>query len=67
MLMDLPWSIQGCLSLERQSPMFFQVNVNMYFTQEVLGRMGWSFVIRHDPRGRPIKYNIVEEVEDGVE
>ena len=29
--------------------------------------MGWSFVIRHDPRGRPIKYNIVEEDEEGFE
>jgi len=28
--------------------------------------MGWSFVIRHDPRGSPIKYN-VEEYEEGVE
>ena len=31
------------------------------FYSKVPGRMGWSFVIRHDPRGRPIKYNIVEE------
>ena len=36
MLMDLPWSIQGRLSHERQSPMFFQVNVNRYFTQKFL-------------------------------
>jgi len=37
------------------------------FYSEVPGRQGWSFVIRHDPRGRPVKYNIVEEAEDGVE
>ena len=22
---------------------------------------GWSFVVRHDPRGRPVKYNVIEE------
>jgi hypothetical protein len=22
---------------------------------------GWSFVVRHDPRGRPVKYNVMEE------
>ena len=41
---------------------------------EVLGKAGWSFVVRHDPRGRMIKYNIEEgneevtqEEEDGDE
>ena len=33
---------------------------------------GWSFVIRHDPRGRTIKYNVIkeednEQVEDKVD
>ena len=37
------------------------------FYSEVSGRQGWSFVIGHDPRGRSVKYNIVEEAEDGVE
>lgn len=37
------------------------------FYSEVPGRMGWSFVIRHDPRGRQVKYNIVEEDEEGFE
>ena len=37
------------------------------FYSEVPSRQGWSFVIRHDPRGRPVKYNIVEEAEDSVE
>ena len=37
------------------------------FYSEVPGRMGSSFVIRHDPRGRPVKYNIVEEDEESVE
>ena len=29
--------------------------------------MGWSFVVRHDPRGRPIKYNLEEGNEEGLE
>ena len=36
------------------------------FYSEVPGRQGWSFVIRHDPRGRSVKYN-AEEDEEGVE
>ena len=24
-------------------------------------KLGWSFVVRHDPRGRLIKYNVIEE------
>ena len=24
-------------------------------------KLGWSFVVRHDPRGRPVKYNVMEE------
>ena len=24
-------------------------------------KSGWSFVVKHDPRGRPIKYNVMEE------
>jgi hypothetical protein len=34
------------------------------FYSEVLGKVGCSFVVRYDPRGRPIKYNIVEEEND---
>jgi hypothetical protein len=36
------------------------------FYLEVPGRGGWSFVIRHDPRGRPVKYS-VEEDQEGIE
>ena len=28
------------------------------FYFEVPGKGGWSFSMRHDPRGRPIKYNV---------
>ncbi|MDF3681136.1 hypothetical protein P3S38_29620 [Enterobacter hormaechei] len=24
-------------------------------------KLGWSFFVRHEPRGRPIKYNVMEE------
>ena len=34
---------------------------------EVPGKVGWSFVVRHDPRGRPIKYNLEEGNEEGLE
>ena len=62
--MDLPWSIQGRLSHE---PYVLPSQCEQVFYSEVPGRQGWSFFIRHDPRGRTIKYNIVEEAEDGVE
>jgi hypothetical protein len=31
------------------------------FYCEVPGKPGWSFVVRYDPRGRPVKYNVLEE------
>ena len=31
------------------------------FYSEVPGKASWSHVVRHDPRGRPIKYNVEEE------
>ena len=33
------------------------------FYSEVPGKAGWSYIVRNDPRGRPIKYNPVEEEE----
>ena len=36
------------------------------FYLEVPGKEGWPYIVRYDPRGRPIKYNAVEE-EDNVE
>ena len=35
------------------------------FYSEVPGKAGWSFVVRHDPRGRPIKYNLDDGNEEG--
>ena len=37
------------------------------FYSEVPGRGGWSFVVRHDPRGRSVKYNVKEGNEEGLE
>ena len=31
------------------------------FYSEVRRRVGWSFFVRYGPRGRPVKYNVVEE------
>ena len=30
------------------------------FYLEVPGKAGWSFFVRHDPRGRLVKYNLDE-------
>ena len=35
------------------------------FYLEVSGKVGWSFVVRHDPRGRPVKYNLDDGNEEG--
>jgi hypothetical protein len=37
------------------------------FYSEVPGKAGWSYVVRYDPRGRPVKYNHVVEDEDNNE
>ena len=36
------------------------------FYSEVLGKAGWSFVVRHDPRGRLVKYNLDDDNEEGT-
>jgi hypothetical protein len=32
-----------------------------FFYSKVPGERDWSFVVRYDPRGRPIKYTVEEE------
>jgi hypothetical protein len=39
----------------------FQSQCEQVFYSNVPGRRDWSFVVRYDPRGRPIKYTIYEE------
>ena len=36
------------------------------FYSKVPGKVGWSFVVRHDPRGRQVKYNLDKGNEDGT-
>jgi hypothetical protein len=47
--------------------MFFQANLRIFFYFGIPNKLGWSFVIRHDPRGKMIKYNVIEEEEDTEE
>ena len=35
------------------------------FYSEVPGKVGWSFVVRHDPKGRAVKYNLDDGNEEG--
>jgi hypothetical protein len=43
----------------------------LVFYSDVLGKVGWSYTVRYDPRGRHVKYNLAEEddieEEDDVE
>ena len=36
------------------------------FYSEVPGKAGWLFVVRHDPRGRLVNYNLEEGNEEGT-
>ena len=36
------------------------------FYSEIPVKAGWSFVVRHNPRGRPVKYNLDEGNEEGT-
>jgi hypothetical protein len=36
------------------------------FYSEVPSKTGWSYVVRYDPRGRPVKYNHVAEDDDNI-
>ena len=37
------------------------------FYSEVPGKLSWSYIIRYDPRGRPIKYNHVDDEDNHEE
>ena len=37
------------------------------FYTEVLGKAGWSYVVRYNPRGRPVKYNHVDDEDNHKE
>ena len=38
-----------------------------FFYSEVPGKAGWSYVVRYDPRGRPVKYNHVDDEDNHEE
>jgi hypothetical protein len=42
----------------------FPSQCEQVFYSNVLGEMDWSFVVRYDPRGRPIKYTHLQEEDD---
>ena len=46
-------------------PYVLPIQCERVFYSEVPGKAGWSFVVRHDPMERPIKYNL-EECNEGV-
>ena len=42
----------------------FPSQCEQVFYSNVLGERDWSFVVRYDPRGRPVKYTHVQEEDD---
>ena len=47
--------------LVRDEPYVFPSQCEQVFYFGVPHKLGWSFFVRHDPRGRPVKYNVMEE------
>ena len=46
-------------------PYVLQIQCEQVFYSEVPGKERWSFVVRHDPRGRTVKYNLDDGNEEG--
>ena len=42
----------------RTEPYVLPIQCEHVFYSEVTGKAGWSFIVRHDPRGRAVKYNL---------
>ena len=49
----------------RTEPCVLPIQCEQVFYSEVLGKAGWSFVVRHDIRGRMVKYNLDDANEEG--
>ena len=47
-------------------PYVLRSQCEQVFYSDVLDKAGWSFVVRHNPRGRPVKYNLEEGNEQGT-
>ena len=50
----------------RMEPYVLPIECEQVFYYEVLGKGGWSFVVRHGPRGRLVKYNLDKFNEEGT-
>ena len=48
-------------------PYLFPSQCEQVFYSEVPGKAGWSYVVRNAPRGRPIKYNHVDDEDNHKE
>ena len=48
----------------RNDRYLFPSQCEQVFYSKVLGERDWSFVVRYDPRGRPVKYIVKEEEDD---
>ena len=49
----------------RMDPYVLPIQCEQVFYSEVPGKAGWSFVLRHDLRGRPVQYNLDDGNEEG--
>ena len=47
-------------------PYVLPIQCEQVFYSEVPGKVGYSCVVRHDPRGRSVKYNLDEANEEGT-
>ena len=45
-------------------PYVLPIQCEQVFYSQVPGKTGCSYIVRYDPRGRPVKYNLVEEEEN---
>ena len=57
---DFRWLKQQFLKKENDHYVF-PSQCEQVFYSKVPGKRDWSFVVRYDPRGRPVKYNVDEE------
>ena len=46
-------------------PYVLPIQCEQVFYSEVPSKVGWSFVVRHDPRGRVVKYSLDDGNEKG--
>ena len=49
----------------RTDPYVIPSQCEQVFYSDLLGKVGWSFFVRNDPRGRLIKYNLGDGNEEG--